>query len=220
MKSFKKDIYRTASENADPCLTCIPGNVPIGTQVWSGCNLNVTKYRNGVDIPEVSNPVTFANTTTGAWCHYNNDPTNDAIYGKLYNWYAVNDPRGLAPSGWHVPTQTEYLDLISFLKGSPFTSNITPIVGGMMKEMGTCHWFSPNVGATNSSGFTGLAGGTVGSGVYMGMGYSGYFWTASPFTYDGLSSAVVVLSASNDSVSTYGMTNVSGLSVRVVQDYY
>ena len=76
-----------------------PLQVTIGTQVWSANNLNVTKYRNGDVIPEVKDPAVWSGLTTGAWCYYDNDTTKR----KLYNWYAINDSRGLAPIGWHIP---------------------------------------------------------------------------------------------------------------------
>jgi len=81
--------------------------VVIGTQEWTTKNLNVNKYRNGDIIPEIKDPKKWAKLTTGAWCYYKNDPKNAAIYGKLYNWYAVNDPRGLAPKGFHIPSFEE-----------------------------------------------------------------------------------------------------------------
>ena len=82
--------------------------VRIGTQVWKIKNLNVSNYRNGDLIPQVKNPAKWATLTTGAWCWYNNDSANGAVYGKLYNWYAVTDPRGLAPEGWHVPSDADW----------------------------------------------------------------------------------------------------------------
>lgn len=91
--------------------------------------------------------------TTGAWCYYNNDPSTNATYGKLYNWYAVNDPRGLAPAGWHVPSDAEWTTLETCLGGSS-------VAGGKMKVSGTTTWLSPNTGATNSSGWAGLPGGS------------------------------------------------------------
>jgi uncharacterized protein (TIGR02145 family) len=81
--------------------------IKIGTQEWSTNNLNVSKYRNGDIIPEVKDFNKWLSLTTGAWCYYNNDPVNGSIYGKLYNWYAVNDPRGLAPEGFHIPSIDE-----------------------------------------------------------------------------------------------------------------
>src|SRR5262245_42075520 len=84
------------------------GAVKIGKQVWKIKNLNVSHYRNGDPIPQVKNNAKWAALTTGAWCWYNNDSANGAVYGKLYNWYAVNDPRGLAPEGWHIPSDGEW----------------------------------------------------------------------------------------------------------------
>jgi uncharacterized protein (TIGR02145 family) len=137
-------------------VTDIDGNtylpVTICNQTWTKSNLNVSHYRNGDEIPQVTDPTQWANLTTGAWCYYNNDPANGAIYGKMYNWYAVNDPRGLAPQGWHVPTDTEWNTLIYCLGGNT-------VAGGKMKEVGTTYWSTPNLGATNSSRFTGLPGG-------------------------------------------------------------
>jgi len=79
-------------------ISALKEYVVIGTQKWTNRNLNVSTYRNGVTIPQVTDPTTWAGLTTGAWCYYNNDPTTEATYGKLYNWYAVNDSRGLAPT--------------------------------------------------------------------------------------------------------------------------
>lgn len=137
-------------------VTDIDGNtylpVTICNQTWTKSNLNVSHYRNGDEIPLVTDPIAWANLTTGAWCYYNNDPANGAIYGKMYNWYAVNDPRGLAPQGWHVPTDAEWTTLTTCLGG-------VSVAGGKMKSTGTTLWQSPNTGATNSSRFTGLPGG-------------------------------------------------------------
>ena len=80
----------------------------IGSQVWMLKNLNVDHYRNGNPITQITDSAKWANLTTGAWCYYNNDPANGTTYGKLYNWYPVNDPRGLAPLGLHVPTDDEW----------------------------------------------------------------------------------------------------------------
>ena len=82
-------------------------------------NLDVSKYRNGDDIPQVTDATTWANLTTGAWCYYENNTANGTVYGKLYNWFAVNDPRGLAPSGWHIPSQAEWVTLQNCLGNDP-----------------------------------------------------------------------------------------------------
>jgi hypothetical protein len=93
------------------------GAVKIGNQVWTKENLNVSKYRNGDIIPQVTNQTEWSNLTTGAWCYYENSTANGTTYGKLYNWYAVNDPRGLAPQGWHVSSNDEWTVLTTFLGG-------------------------------------------------------------------------------------------------------
>lgn len=93
--------------------------VKIGEQVWMGANLNVEKFRNGDPIPQAktkSEWIKASEDKKPAWCYYQNNPQNGVIYGKLYNWYAVNDPRGLAPKGWHIPTRNEWDELISTLK--------------------------------------------------------------------------------------------------------
>jgi len=117
-------------------------------QEWMKENLNVSKYRNGDPIPEVKDQDEWANLTTGAWKYYANKTENGVVYGKLYNWYAITDTRGLAPEGWHIPTEREWHSLYVNLGGSPS--------GGKMKETGTEHWHYPNVGATNVSNFTAL----------------------------------------------------------------
>lgn len=125
--------------------------VIIGTQEWTTKNLNVSKYRNGDIIPEVKDFKKWDSLTTGAWCYYNNDPNNGAIYGKLYNWFAVNDPRGFVPEGYHIPTIGELTILNDYL-GGQF------LAGGKMKEKGIVHWDSPNKVEVESCGFTALPG--------------------------------------------------------------
>ena len=158
--------------------------VTIGTQVWMNKDLDVTTYRNGDPIPQVTDPTQWKNLTTGAWCYYNNDPATGAVYGKLYNWYAVNDPRGLAPAGWHVPTDAEWKALEMSLGMSQSSADSLDYRGkdeaGKMKEAGNAHWADPNEGATNSSGFTALGSGfRFASGGFSSLTYTLYFWTAS-----------------------------------------
>ena len=127
--------------------------VQIGNQCWTQSNLNVTKYRNGDNISNLTNGSQWSGTppsATGAWCSYNNNNANDATNGKLYNWYAVNDGRGLCFTGWHVPSDGEWTTLSNALGGAS-------VAGGAMKT--TTGWASPNTGATNSSGFNGRAAG-------------------------------------------------------------
>jgi uncharacterized protein (TIGR02145 family) len=147
--------------------------IVIGTQQWMSMNLDVAFYRSGDPIPQVTDPTAWVGLTTGAWCHYNNDPIQGNKYGKLYNWYAVNDPRGLAPQGWHIPSDAEWTILATTLGGAS-------VAGGKMKEPGTFNWITPNTGADNSSGFAGLPGGFRGfSGAFNGVGNFGFWWSAS-----------------------------------------
>ena len=147
----------------------------IATQRWMDKNLEGVTYRNGDVIPQVTDATTWAALTTGAWCYYNNDPANGAIYGKLYNWYAVNDPRGLAPQGWHIPTDAEWTTFSNSLGGES-------ISGDKMKTTGTSRWNSPNTGATNESGFAGLPGGYRSpSGTFYYVGNYGYWWSATQY---------------------------------------
>ena len=146
--------------------------IVIGTQQWMRENLDVLTYRNGDIIPQVTDPTAWAALTTGAWCYYNNDVANGAIYGKLYNWYAVNDPRGLAPTGWHVPTDDEWTTLSTTLGGDA-------VAGGKMKVAGTTRWTTPNTGATNESGLAGLPGGNrYYNGSFYNVGLNGYWWSS------------------------------------------
>jgi uncharacterized protein (TIGR02145 family) len=148
--------------------------VQIGDQCWFQENLRSDHYRNGDAIPGNLDDATWSSAIAGAQAYYNNDPANLAVYGRLYNFYAVDDARGLCPSGWHVPSDDEYTTLTGFLGGEP-------VAGGKMKESGTAHWNSPNTSATNSSGFTGLGSGfRDSSGGFLYLLTDGYFWSSSP----------------------------------------
>ena len=89
--------------------------IAIGNQVWMTKNLNVSHYRNGDTILMVNSPTDWAKLKTGAWCYYGIQSAKGITYGKLYNWYAVRDPRGLAPAGWHIPSDSEWNVLKIFL---------------------------------------------------------------------------------------------------------
>lgn len=154
--------------------------VTIGTQTWMQKNLNVCKYRNGDDIPQVQDATAWNSLTTGAWCYYENNTANGPVYGKLYNWHAVNDPRGLAPIGYHVPNDAEWDALTTFLQDNTAGLNVA------VKMKATTLWIASS-GATNSSGFTALPGGIRGFGSesFQYLGYYGQFWSSSAidFTY-------------------------------------
>jgi uncharacterized protein (TIGR02145 family) len=121
----------------------------IGTQTWMAENLRTTKYRNGDAIANVTDNTQWLGLTTGAYCWFNNSDVDKATYGALYNWFAASDDRNIAPYGWHIPSNDEWLTLINYLGGEN-------IAGSKMKETGSTHWTGPNEGATNQSGFTAL----------------------------------------------------------------
>jgi uncharacterized protein (TIGR02145 family) len=138
-------------------------------QEWMAENLRTTSYANGDPIPNVPEETQWSNLSTGAWVHYNNDSQYENPYGKLYNWYAVNDSRNVCPNGWHVPTVTEWDALVANLGG-------VEVAGGKMKS--TQYWQSPNTDATNESGFSGLPGGSRYLGEFIDIGYYGDWWSS------------------------------------------
>ena len=188
--------------------------VHIGDQTWLKENLRVTHYRNGDPIPKVTDVTEWCTLTTGAYCYYDNDETNNETYGCLYNWYAVDDSRKIAPEGWHVPNDSEWTILTEFLGGEV-------VAGGKMKETGTTHWESPNTDAINESGFSALPGGYRGSnGSYYSMGSHANFWSSTEegdfidcpwarFRY---------LYYDNSEVGYGEIDGLQGISVRCVRD--
>lgn len=186
-------------------------SVTICSQKWMDKNLDVTTYRNGDTIPYVTDPTQWAALTTGAWCYYNNDPSTNAIYGKLYNWYAVADPRGLAPAGWHVSTDAEWTTLVTCLGG------VSSVAGGKLKVSGTRTWASPNSDADNSSGWAGLPGGNrADQGFFDGDGFSGLWWSSTAAT--ATTAWYRFLLYSNGSLSRDLSLKPYGFSVRCLRD--
>jgi len=132
--------------------------IKIGTQTWMAENLRTRIYRNGDSIPNVTDTAGWVHRATGAYCYYNNTKDIDSIatFGGLYNWYAVSDSRGLAPKGWHIPTDDDWTTLVTYLGNGDLTLG-NSIAGNKMKEMGGTHWYGGD--EDNSSGFTALPGG-------------------------------------------------------------
>lgn len=153
--------------------------VTIGEQVWMTQNLNVDKFRNGDPIPEAKTDEEWRKAGENgepAWSYYNNNPDNGDRYGKLYNWYAVNDPRGLAPEGWKIPSDEDWSRLTDFLGGGS-------VAGTKMKS--TDFW-ADNDGesgnGTNESGFSGLPGGYRNvNGKFNYFGEGGYWWSSTEY---------------------------------------
>jgi len=206
-------------------VTDIDGNVyqtvTIGSQVWMAENLKVTHYRNGDPIPHVTDSGVWSGLTSGAYCEYNNDVNNVTTYGRLYNWYAVDDSRNIAPEGWHVPTDEEWKQLEMYLGMSQAQADASgwrgTDEGGKLKATGTTHWSSPNTGATNESGFSALpGGGRYLNGYFDTMGYLASFWSSTESGSYGAWGRHLSFSHSQVYRSDYSKRD--GFSVRCVRD--
>jgi len=206
-------------------VTDIDGNVyqtiKIGEQWWMVENLKVTHYRNGDPITHAPDNGAWGGITVGAFCNYDNNEDHVAAYGRLYNWYAVDDSRNIAPEGWHVPTDEEWKQLEINL-GMSLAEAIADgwrgtDEGGKLKEAGTAHWVSPNDGATNESGLTALPGGyRYGSGFFYKLGEEGSFWSST--VYDSYSGWFHSVSYNSPQIFRSIGALENGYSVRCVRD--
>ena len=195
-------------------VTDIDGNiyhtVIIGPQVWMVENLKTTKYRNGINIPNITDDISWYNLETGAYCDHGNIPSNSDLYGRLYNWYVVIDSRNICPTGWHVPSDDEWSLLITYLGGSY-------VAGGKLKEIGTTHWRDPNTGADNSSGFTALPGGLrTFDGLFKNINSAGYWWSSTKNPSELVWTQSMNFSSSY--VRRYDEIDRSGFSIRCIKD--
>ena len=176
-----------------PTVTDIDGNIyntlQIGGQCWTQSNLKTSRYRNGDTIANNLPNIEWSPSSSisiGAYCFYNDQLINDSIYGKLYNYNAVVEARGLCPTGWHVPTDAEWTDLVLYLDPTSSTLNSTQsnFAGGFMKSTNTSPmvggWSSPNNGATNMSGFSALPGDIRNGGYGGGLSMNGFWWSTTP----------------------------------------
>jgi len=210
-------IIRTLPSYETGTVTGVDGNiyqtVKIGDQWWMAENLKTTRYRNGDSIPVVTNYDEWNQLTTGARCVYENTETYANTYGYIYNWYSADDPRGLAPEGWRVPTDRDWKTLVNYLGGR--------WAGGQLKETGTSHWRAPNTGATNESGFTALPGGFRYEGFnrnYDDLGRRAMFWSST--SYDGTVWAWHrLLYFLNSGIKRSTIRKHNGLSIRLVREY-
>ena len=168
------DEFNTFSGKLPIKVSYPAAEVTIGSQVWMTKNLDVDHYRNGDEIPQVQDVTQWWSLTTGAWCYYNNDSANGTTYGKLYNWYAVSDPRGLAPIGYHIPSNAEWTTLEAFTNEHVTGSNNLKATSG---------WNSSTYSnPTNSTGFTAVPAGFRASGAsgqaFTSMGDKAYWWSS------------------------------------------
>ena len=198
-----------------PALTVTDANgnvyqtVKIGTQTWMAENLKSTKFNDGSAIPYVDVQANWANLNTPAFAYYAFDSANKPTYGALYNYYAATDPK-IAPVGWHVPTEAEWLILLNSLGG-----NI--LAGDKLKEAGNTHWSLPSSIATNESGFTALPGGFIDVGGFsQNLTSSALYWTVTET--DATHARFISLSKSSGLVQSATITKGLGLSLRLVKD--
>ena len=186
--------------------------IKIGDQTWMAENLRVTHYRNGAAIPNIKDTTQWANQTEGVWCNYNNteDLTAIATYGRLYNWFATQDTRNIAPSGWRVADVIDWEILIENLGGDTIASK-------HLKETGILHWDGPN-NADNSSGFTALPGGRkYRNKNFKDITYYSDYWTSSLFS--DVSAPFLFLFTWNDDLVYKGMNyKVNGYSIRCIKE--
>jgi len=210
-------IVFSGCEKKEDKVTDIDGNVyrtiNIGTQTWMVENLKTTRYRNGDPIPNVTDLKQWENITTGAYAWYENDNSNKDPHGALYNWFAVNDNRHIAPEGWHIPTTDDCIELINYLGGKD-------LAGGKLKETGYIYWDSPNTGATNETGFTALGSGYASG--YMGGGHFSLikiwfgFWSSTE--YNNIAADRLSLDYSNSRANLDQGFKINGMSVRCIKD--
>jgi uncharacterized protein (TIGR02145 family) len=197
-----------------PVEADIDGNVfhtiNIGTQVWMLENLKTKHFRNGDPLSYVADSVDWISKSTEGYCYNNNDSSIALIYGNLYNWFAATDPRNISPIGWHVPSGPEYNVLVNNLGGYS-------TAGGKLKEDGFVHWLSPNTGATNETGFTGLPGGDREFGNFINNGSSAFFWSSTANTSVSLAYCLQ-LRYDNSYALTTPLEYQNGFSIRCVKD--
>ncbi|MFN5317502.1 MAG: FISUMP domain-containing protein [Bacteroidia bacterium] len=203
IEEFKVKNYQKQSK--------IYESVSIGNQVWMSENLNEGFFRNGDTIQNAKAAIEWEKAYINkqpAWCYYENDSENELKYGKLYNWYAVTDPRGLCPVGWHIPSYEDWNILKDSLGGAD-------VAGGKMKSISG--WNSHNIFSNNESGFSGLPGGyRTNYGTFLVFGDYGLWWSTSEA--DGTNAWYRSLKYSNNSVSRTNYSKGNGLSVRCLRD--
>jgi uncharacterized protein (TIGR02145 family) len=222
-------IFSNGNGVTDVCGNIYPSIIIIG-QEWMQKNLDVCKYRNGDVIPQVQDPTQWTSLTTGAWCYYENDTANGPVYGKLYNGYAVNDPRGLAPQGWHIPSDVEWTKLENALISNGANYDGTNSGNKIAKSMASkTLWelstdigrIGNNLNANNSSGFNALPGGLFHDDGDPPHGVITCFWSSTSFISTGFSENVAYyreLNNGNNSLIRSYNRSLVGYSVRCLKN--
>ena len=185
--------------------------VTIGKQVWMTENLNVDKFRNGDPIPEAKTDKEWSKAGKNgqpAWCYYNNDSSNGNRYGKLYNWFAKNDPRGLAPEGWKIPTDEDWRRLTDFLGGQEESTG---------KKMQSTFGWADNENGTNESGFSSFpAGNRSEIGNFGDSGVEGSWWSSTEYGKE--VAFLLTIRGWFSAPDIYSLDKKSGFSVRCLRD--
>ena len=197
-------------------ISDIEGNnyktIQIGTQEWMAENLKTTRYNDGTQIPNAVDDETWIGAIAEAYCDYDNNPANEGIYGRLYNFNVASsaNQKNVCPEGWHVPGDREWNVLIDYLGGES-------LAGGKLKETDTVHWINPNAGATNESGFTAVPGGLRGSsGTFSNIAVHGQWWSSAKISASG--GLYFGMSYDDSSVSNNAHSKSFGLSIRCIKD--
>lgn len=181
----------------------------IGNQFWLAENLKTFKYNDGTLINLIVSDSLWITDTLGAVCHYNNVSENSKIYGAMYNWYAVKTNK-LCPSGWKVPSSSDWDTLSTFLGGDE-------IAGDKLKEQGNIHWVAPNDNATDVFGFSALPTGTRNVDGSFSQGYLTYWWASEDTGFDKNSAAVRGIHRDFSKIVNQGMQKSTGLPVRCLK---
>jgi uncharacterized protein (TIGR02145 family) len=191
--------------------------ITIGMQSWLGENLKVTNYNDGIEITEVADNTEWENSVSGSYCWYDNNSGSDkTTYGALYNWYAVNSEK-LCPEGWHVPSFSEWLDLMTFIGGGN-ESYGRQIGGALLKESGTTHWDDPNY-ATDQYGFKALPGGLRSAdGLFLSVKSNGHWWASRLWWAGGDNGTDFIMLNDSEGVSYGSVAKNNGLSIRCLKD--
>ena len=180
-------------------------------QEWMGENLRSSIYANGDPIPNVTDTDSWRELTTGAWAYYMNDIYYETIFGKLYNWYAVTDPRCVCPVGWHVPNDSDWIALYDYY-------GTQAEAGGKLKATGYQYWNYPNRDATNESGFSGYPGGFRQYGHFYYLGKIGFWWSSSEPYNGGFNVTSSLMYFDSGESRLYGLQVEDGASIRCIRD--
>lgn len=200
-----------------PLVTDIDGNiytsVKVGRQLWLSRDLRVTHFNNGEEIPYLT-----ASSTEGAYCYFNNDVNRPAVYGLLYNGYIINDERGVCPTGWHIPTEREFFELVHYLDNrATLKREIVSLTAGSMLKIAAEGYWLENPG-TNDVGWSALPGGRFSNGDFGMSGVVGTWWTSTEYAPNPIAQMYYQLTFGNSIVYHSFLNKGFGMSIRCLKD--